>query len=294
MSWLFSDPAGHPGLLVGIAVFSFALSFIGSAVGLVLGHLRLPLLIAYLGSPPVGAACNLLVSGSGALSGAARHLRAGRVSGHCLVLMGIPSAAGAVLGAYLFSRHISHFWSYVLIGAMLVVSGVHLAWPGKTEAPAGTKLPPTRLLLEVLIGLGLGVLAAVTGLMLGSLRLPMMIRLLKIDPKVAVGSNMAIGFLTALAGAATTLSSRRGAGDWQAMGLALVAVVPPTVVGGYLGGWLTGRLHKDTVRALAGWIIAGTGVLMVVQEVVPLVLKPRVEVPDFTEEDWDPLDPDDA
>src|SRR5262249_31305854 len=154
-----------------------------------------------------------------------------------------------------------HFWSYVIIGILLVVSGINLARPGKTEPPADPTLPPARLVLEVLIGLGLGMLAAVTGLMLGSLRLPMMIRMLKIDPKVAVGSNMAIGFLPALVGAVATLSFRRGADDWSGMTLALLAVVPPTVVGGYLGGWLTGRLRKETVRALAGWIIAATGVL---------------------------------
>ena len=45
----------HVFLLCGIALLSFVLSFIGSAVGLVLGHLRLPLLIAYLGSPGAGA-----------------------------------------------------------------------------------------------------------------------------------------------------------------------------------------------------------------------------------------------
>src|SRR3954453_21817758 len=71
---------GSPWLLVGIGVLSFALAFIGAAVGLILGHLRLPLLIAYLGSPTGGAMMNLLISGTGALSGSASHVRAGRVS----------------------------------------------------------------------------------------------------------------------------------------------------------------------------------------------------------------------
>ena len=58
--------------LGGIAVLSFLLSFVGAAVGLVLGHLRLPLLVAHLGSPVAGASTNLAVSGLGALAFAAR------------------------------------------------------------------------------------------------------------------------------------------------------------------------------------------------------------------------------
>jgi hypothetical protein len=41
-------------LLIAIALLSFALAFIGAAVGLVLGHLRWPLLIAHVGSPGRG------------------------------------------------------------------------------------------------------------------------------------------------------------------------------------------------------------------------------------------------
>jgi hypothetical protein len=53
---------------------------VGAAVGLVLGHLRLPLLVAHLGSPGAGASTHLAVSGLGALAGTARHARAGRSS----------------------------------------------------------------------------------------------------------------------------------------------------------------------------------------------------------------------
>ena len=68
---------GSPTLLVLIAVTSFALAYIGASVGLILGHLRLPLLIAYLGPGPLGPAANGLISGAGAFAGAVRHLRDG-------------------------------------------------------------------------------------------------------------------------------------------------------------------------------------------------------------------------
>ncbi len=262
---------GDPWLLGGIALLSFALSFVGASVGLVLGHLRLPLLVLHLGGPAAGAACNLIVSGTGALAGAANHVRNGRVSLRCLALMGIPSAVGAVLGAVLFSRHLSHFWAHLVIGAMLVVSGLQMLRPSaNAEEGPPAALGWRQVLLEVLIGLGLGVLAVLTGLMLGSLRLPLMMRMLRIDAKVAVGSNLAIGCLTALVGATTWFATGRNV-PWGPVLAALLVVVPPTMVGGYLGGWLTGRISKEGVKKLAGVLIAVTGLLMVGQEARPLV-----------------------
>jgi uncharacterized membrane protein YfcA len=277
------DPT-QPWMLGLIALLSFLLSFIGAAVGLVLGHLRLPLLVAYLASPPAGAACNLLVSGVGALAGTANHLRNGRVSWSVLALMGLPSVTGAVIAAYLFANHVSAFWSHVVIGVMLVVSGVNLVRSGKkVEAPEGPARGP-NVPLEVVIGLALGALAAVTGLMLGSLRLPMMIRWLRIDPRVAVGSNMAIGCLTGLVGAATTFLTATGL-PWREIGAAIAILAPPTVLGGWLGGWLTGRLKKETVQRLAGWIIGVTGVWMVGQGLVP-ELRKSAHVPALLDEEY--------
>lgn len=248
-------------ILAGIAVFSFVLSFAGAAVGLVLGHFRLPLLIAYLGSASAGASTNLAVSGLGALAGTIRHAREGRVSAAVLVLVGLPSAVGAVLGVLLFVK-INRLWAHIILGAALVFLGLQMLRRGaaagdseKINLPRGP-----RLLLEIGIGVFLGALASITGLMMNSLRLPMLIRLLHIDPKVAVGSNMAIGFLTSLVGAATAWSA---GGGFDLMTLAVVG--PPTMLGSYLGALLTGRLPKEMVQRLLGVMIAVMGVVMVGQ-----------------------------
>jgi uncharacterized membrane protein YfcA len=292
---------GNPWLLVALAAISFVLSFIGAAVGLVLGHLRLPLLLAYFrqlnleGNPAAPtAASNLIISGVGALAGTVRHLRAGRVSWPVLVVMGAPSAAGAFVGSFLFSRNVNPFWSHLIIGLMLVVSGFVLIRQPKGEAAATARSPLAGFLWEALIGLGLGMLAAVTGLMLGSLRLPMMLRVLKIDPRVATGTNMAIGCLTALVSVATyfTLGPEM---NWAATAAVMTAVVPPTVLGGYLGGAWTGRLSKDAVRALAGWVITLTGLGMVGGELLSLASpQPPEELPEFLKHlEFDEMDADD-
>jgi uncharacterized protein len=251
--------------LPGIGAVSFVLGFAGATVGLVLGHLRLPLLIAYLGSPVAGASTNLAVSGLGALAGTVQHARGGRVSWSALLLMGVPSAVGAVIGVLLFVK-VDRFLAYLALGVVLILMGWRMTRikpepAGEQEQTNRGEMPRGfRLVREIGIGVLLGVLASVTGLMMNSLRLPVLIRTLKIDPRVAVGSNMAIGFFTALIGAATALAA--GAG-FDLLSLAVVG--PPTMLGSYLGAQLTGKLRKDAVKRLLGWAILLTGLLMVGQ-----------------------------
>jgi hypothetical protein len=95
---------------------------------------------------------------------------------------------------------------------------------------------------------------------MGSLRLPMMVRLLKIDPPVAVGSNLVIGFLTAAVGAVASLVL---GGGFHLM--ALLIVGPPTMLSSYLGARLTGRLGKETLQRLLGATIAVLGLVMFVE-----------------------------
>jgi uncharacterized membrane protein YfcA len=261
---------GSPWLLVGIGVLSFGLAFIGAAVGLILGHLRLPLLIGYLGTPTAGAMTNLIISGTGALGGSASHVREGRVSWPGVALIGIPSVIGAVGGVLIFMR-INPLWSYLVIGAMLVTSGINLIRKKADDRPTDPISPLRRLILETLIGLALGALGAITGLMLGSLRLPMMIRYMRMDPKEAIGTNMVVGCLTAASGSLTALWTGEGQLDWLVMAM----VVPPTLLGGWLGAWLTGRISKSTVQRFAGWVVTVTGVMMLTQGAFGTFRKPR-------------------
>ena len=274
--------AGSPSLLIAIALVSFILSFIGAVVGLILGHLRLPLLILYLGHPGAGAMTNLLVSGSGALGGVVRHACGGRISWTALALMGLPSAAGAVIAVFIFVQA-SPLWSYSVIGVMLVISGIFMI-RRKADAVPGKRISLVRrIVVEVILGLGLGALAAITGLMLGSLRLPMMLKYLRMDPKEAVGTNLAVGCLTALAGVSAGLIVGPGRLDWRVM----VAVIPPTLLGGYLGGWLTGRVSKQAVQRLAGYIVAFTGIAMLGQSGYGFVRRSPTTLPPIVVEEAD-------
>jgi uncharacterized membrane protein YfcA len=246
-------------LLSAIGVTSFALSFYGAAIGLILGHLRLPLLIYYLPSTAAGMATNLAISGMGALTGSVRHAREGRVSLRLLALMGIPSVAGALLGAF-FVLRVDSVFARVAVGGFLIISGVNLTLSRNGEGQSVNPFGALRMLAEIVIGLAIGFLAAVTGLMLGSLRLPMMIKILKIDPRVAVGTNMAVGCITAAAGACALWP---GGENFDLM--TLVIVGPLTILGGYWGSRCTGGFRKESLQFLVGCTVALTGAGMLAE-----------------------------
>ena len=175
--------------------------------------------------------------------------------------MGVPSALGTVVGVVLFIK-VNRFYAHFFLGLLLLWMGLKMARSRPVAADATEVHLPRglRLLAEVGIGLFLGLLASMTGLMMSSLRVPMMVRVLRIDPRVAVGSNMAIGFFTALVGAVT---SWYAGGGFDPAALAFVGI--PTMVGSHLGAMLTGRMNKDTLQRVLGGTIAVLGLFMAVE-----------------------------
>ena len=73
--------------LLAVFVGSFVAGALGSALGLVLGTLRLPVLLVTAGSPAAGAGTNIAISAAAAASGGLRHARAGRVDWHVVAWM---------------------------------------------------------------------------------------------------------------------------------------------------------------------------------------------------------------
>ncbi len=257
-------------MLAGIGLISFVLAYVGASVGLVLGQFRLPLLIAVLGSPASGVATNLAVSSLGAWTGAVSHLREGRVQLRLLLTIALPSAIAAFvtvrLGARLDPRIVE-----VGVGLALLVSAsttwrraraqekreAEEAAGGAAEgaepaeqaeqvekaepAPTQDAVTARGIALELGMGTVLGGLSGLVGLLLGSLRLPAMLRL-GIEPDQAVGTNMLIGAITG------TLAAVGSLFDQGLSLLALGIVGPLTVLGSFLGARQTGRFDKKTLN----------------------------------------------
>ncbi|MEZ4451009.1 MAG: sulfite exporter TauE/SafE family protein [Nannocystaceae bacterium] len=261
--------------LAPIALVSVVVTYIGAAVGLVLGQFRLLLLVYWLG-PVIGAAPRRSISSVGALFGALRHARERRVAGRLLLTIGLPSAAGAFVSASLAPRA-EPLWIEVAIAVTLVISGTAMlvkarqrraaraaaaaAQGGASAEESMLVRPPPgrlRLLLEGLVGLLLGAISGLVGLLLGTLRLPVLLRLAP-EPAIAVGTNMAIGALTGLVAAVAAV--REGSVDPVAFGV----LAPLTMIAAHLGARETASLRRDTLVALIAWILILSGALMGVE-----------------------------
>lgn len=249
-----------PLILILLTIVSFVLSYFGASVGLVLGNIRLPLLVYALGSPISAVGTNLAISVMGAFAGTYFHMKGGRVNLRLLVSIGVPSMIGAIFSV-LALAHAKHEWVKVFIGLILIYSGFQLT--KSKDSSSGEKKQSVRfnLLKEGVIGVALGALSGAVGLMLSSIRLPAMIRVLDIEPKEAVGTNLAISFLTGFVGAVTSL--------WvSGINLAIIAVVAPaTLAGSYLGARFVAKVDPLILRKLLTWTLVITGAFMIAETI---------------------------
>ena len=196
---------------------SFVAGYVGSMLGLVLGTLRLPLIVALTGSP----------------------------------------LAGAILGA-LAAGDVSERLLEAAIAAVLLWSGIDLA----VRPVRARKRERLRLWPAVAGGLGIGALGGAVGVILGTLRMPTLVRAVGMDVKRAAGTNLVVGFLLGVAGFVTFVG---GTGvDWPILLAGLAGAIP----GGWLGARATGRFDENALRLALGAVLVIVGVVFAVQAAV--------------------------
>jgi uncharacterized protein len=242
--------------LAAAFVGSFVAGYVGSMLGLVLGTLRLPLIVALAGSPLAAAGTNIAISAASAGAGAAGHLRAGRVDWRVVAWMAPPSVAGAVLGA-LVADDVAEELLYAAIAAVLCWSGIDLAL--RPVLPRSRR--ELRLWPAVTSGFGIGVLGGAVGVILGTLRMPALLRGVGMDVGRAAGTNLVVGFLLGVAGFTAHAGELRV--DWVLLAAGLAGALP----GGWLGARATGRYDENRLRIALGIVLVVVGVAFAVQAV---------------------------
>lgn len=243
-----------------VAGWSFAVSFAGGAVGLVLGNLRLPVIVLVGSSAAAAAGANVAISGAAALTATVAHWRGGRLSWRLFAWMAPTSFLGAIAGG-LISGVLPE---RLLLGVIAVVVLYGAVEVGRYRRPPsdGDGIPSRRDLLvnAALIGFAVGVLGGLVGLILGSLRLPALVRYAGVSPHAAVGTNAAVGMVV---GAGGLLGHLPGGVDWDVLAVGAAAAMPAA----YLGASFTGRLDEhQLLRAMAAVLVV-SGLAMLVHAI---------------------------
>ena len=215
--------------------------YLGSAVGLVLGTLRLPLLLVAAGSPAAGAGTNIAISAAAAASGGLRHAREGRVSWPIVAWMAPPSILGAVLGG-LFGHEVPDRGLFAAVAAVLVWQGVDLiARPFREGATGRPRFAPAAA-----FGFVIGLVGGALGVILGTLRMPALLRAVRLPAAKAIGTNLVVGFALGVAGFAAHAAQLEV--EWDLLAAGLAGALP----GAWLGARVTGLLSEQALRRAIG------------------------------------------
>src|SRR5436305_107561 len=205
-----------------------------------------PASTALASSKAAGAGTNLAISAVSAATASIAHVRAGRINWRLFAWMAPPSIVGAVLGGYL-SGVLPSRALLLAIAAVLLYSGIDLLrWRPPTARDGDAPAPRVDIPAAVATGGVIGLLGGFVGLILGSLRMPALLRIVHETPARAVGTNVTVGFCVGVAGALAHVPD--AAPDTGLLLPGAAASVP----GALLGSRLTGRLSPDAlVRAIA-------------------------------------------
>jgi uncharacterized protein len=245
--------------LVALVLWCFAVALAGGLVGLVLGNIRLPAVLLVASSPAAGAGANIGVSGVAAFTAAAAHIRGGRINWRLFAWMAPPSMAGAVVGGWL-SGTIPDEALLLAIGALLLYFGIDLLRPtGASPDPAADGRLDIRA--AVVTGAAIGVIGGFVGLILGSLRMPALLRYVGETPSRAVGTNLAVGVCVGIAG---VIGHSPEGVDWDVLAICSAASIP----GALLGARLTGRLSEQALLRAIGAVLVAAGATTILQALV--------------------------
>jgi uncharacterized membrane protein YfcA len=207
----------------------------------VLGTLRLPLLLVLAGSPSAGAGTNIAISAAAAASGGFRHAREGRVDRRIVLWMAPPSIAGAVVGG-LYGDRLPERALLTGVAAVLAWQGLDLIARPFRERPRAEP----RLASAALFGLVIGAVGGALGVILGTLRMPALLRAVGLPAAKAVGTNLVVGFFLGVAGFAA--HAARLDVEWGLLAAGLAGALP----GAWLGARVTGRVSEEALRRAIG------------------------------------------
>jgi len=243
-------------VLGGIGAFVAGLTGVGGAIVMIPLLLYVP---PWLGTGRLElhdvAAITMVQVFAAAASGLAGHLREGFVDRRLAVTLGAGIMIGSLAGA-VASRWLPASVLQGIFASMAVVGAVMMFTMKKQPISAAGDSVPWKPVIGFSLALGVGLLGGAVGAGGSFLLIPLMLSVLKIPPRIAVGSSLAIALLGATTGVAGKLITGQIAG-WPA--LALVAGALPAA---QLGAAASTRLKSAQLRIILAMIIAVVAIKM--------------------------------
>lgn len=265
---------------MAIEIIAYALAvLVGVSLGLIGSGgsiLTVPILVYVMGVEPVMAtAYSLFVVGTTALVGGAQSARQGKVDFKTVLIFGVPSIAAVyltrayllpiiadvllVLGDFTLTKPIALM---LLFAIVMILAAVSMIRPSKHEGDESTSQIRYHYPMILLEGAVVGVLTGLVGAGGGFLIIPALVLLARMPMKLAVGTSLFIIAAKSLLGFLGDLQSSALI-DWSL----LLWFTLASVIGIFVGIWLSGRINGDRLKSAFGWFVLLMGIFIVIKEI---------------------------
>jgi Predicted permeases len=252
----------------------FALGLIGGffsgLLGIGGGVIMVPLLLyvpSFIGleaiSMKTAAAITMVQSLAGSFSGLIIHKKNHFVHWQLISYMGIGAVFGSLIGSFL-SKQIHGNIMIGIFAGMALIASVLMFIPKKSDDDISVENIVFNKTIAFFVALIVGLLGGIVGQGGAFILIPLMLYVLKIPTRIALGSSVAITFLSALAGFI---------GKWETGQIPFVmalVLVTGALIGAQIGGRLSNRLPTSSLRAILSALITIAGLKMWF-ELIPIV-----------------------
>ncbi|KUI37460.1 sulfite exporter TauE/SafE family protein [Mycobacterium sp. GA-2829] len=238
---------------------------VGVSLGLLGGGgsiLTVPLLTYVAGLDVKEAiASSLLVVGVTSLVGVIAHIWAGRVRWRVALPFGAAAMAGAFFGG-LLAGVIPETVLLIAFAVIMIAAAIAMLRDRKSTS-AGDEARHVQVANVAVLGVAVGALSGLVGAGGGFLLVPALALLAGLPMPAAVGTSLVVIAMQSLAGLAGHLTGVLI--DWSLAAMVTAAAV----VGGLIGGRLTGRVDPEALRKLFGWLVLLLAAVILAQETTP-------------------------
>ncbi|MCQ6959151.1 sulfite exporter TauE/SafE family protein [Mucilaginibacter aquariorum] len=256
-----------------------ASALIGISLGLIGGGgsiLTVPVLVYLFGFDPVLATSySLFIVGSTSLAGAVQNFRRGLVSVRTALLFALSSVSTVFLirrfilplipGTFfrIGSFTVTHnLLTMTLFAFLMVVAGTAMIRGGKIDPEGRISKKNPNLTSLLFFGTVIGIATGLLGAGGGFLLIPILVMLVGLSMKEAVGTSLLIIALNSLIGFTGDL------GHFQISWFFLLKITAITITGVFTGGLINNRIKGLKLKRGFGWFVLITGTGIIIKEIL--------------------------